>query len=580
MRSFFCLILFLFGISLTVFAGPGPEAQLREYRRLDSLYFETGYKDAGLGITYSQQMLEIGRQTGIDTLILQAGHHLGQSLEMIAQFDNALKTYYDVLLQAEKSHNCYYEYAAATSIGSVHQTMKNPEKSLEFLFRAKNAAMRCGNYNDTIVINYEIGFCMAETGIVEKGIAIVESNLKTAKKIGLGDAILFGIDNLSNLLAENGQPQKALDYQLELLEMPDLWPEDEAKAQVYEHLSEIYVRLKDWDNAQRYQTLALRYSLEQEMNDWIYECYKLQALIDEGRGNYKSALENHKLYMALRDSVYASEYEGKMAALTALYDLESKQRTIISLEKDQQIKAGQIKEQRTLMLTGLLAVILIILLIRFRNQQKTRKMQEAFAQDLIAAQENERQRISRELHDSVGQNILFIKNKLQRLNSEPDKQLITSVDAALEEVRNIAKDLYPNQLEVYGLPSAVESLCEIAQESSGLFISSDMQHIDEKLNREAKINCYRIIQECINNATKHAGATAVRITSSQRPGGVEVVVQDNGRGFDKTQLQRRAGQSFGLINMEERIKMLRGKFDLETAVNKGVKITFTIPSLS
>lgn len=313
------------------------------------------------------------------------------------------------------------------------------------------------------------------------------------------------------------------------------------------------------------------------MNDWIYECYKLQSLIDEANGNYKSALQNHRTYLALKDSVYQAEYEGKMAAMSALYDLESKQKTITLLEKDQQIKTGQIQTQRVVLLAGLLLLLLVILAIRFFHQRKTQQLRQAFAQDLIKAQEQERQRLSQELHDSVGQNILFIKNRLQKIQPAPDNKLIESVDAALEEVRAISKGLYPNQLEVYGLNAAVDALCEMAQEASGVFISSDLQEIDGRLNREAKINCYRIIQECINNALKHAEATAIRVSSNTQPGKVELIVQDNGKGFDKNLLERKSVRSFGLINMEERIKMLRGKLELETSANKGVKLTFSIP---
>ena len=76
---------------------------------------------------------------------------------------------------------------------------------------------------------------------------------------------------------------------------------------------------------------------------------------------------------------------------------------------------------------------------------------------------------------------------------------------------------------------------------------------------------------------KHAEATAIRVSSNTLPGKVELIVQDNGKGFDKNVLERKSVRSFGLINMEERVKMLRGKLELETAANKGAKLTFSIP---
>ncbi len=553
------------------------ETPLATYHRLNAQNEALHNSHPELGITYGRQMLAIAQELQVDTLVLNAHLILGQALEAIGDFDLALKSYYSILSLSEQKQVCHYKIVSATLIGRVHQIMKNPEKGQEFIYKAKQSAVDCGRYHDTIGLNYEIGFNIASMGDLATGIRILENNLRVAQQLNRKADILFGLDNLANLFSEMGEPQKALIYALQLLNTPEWWPEDYQKMQVYEHLAEIYVALKDWPNAQQYQRLALKYSTEQGMNDWIYECYKLQAAIDEGNGNYKSALDNQRLYMDMKDSVYAAEYEGKMAAMTALYDLESKQKTIELLEKDGLIQSVKIQEQRTLLLVGLLSAIILFLVIRFRNQRKTQKMREAFSQDLMQAQEMERQRISKELHDSVGQNILFVKNRLQRLSPPPDQQLIQSVDGALEEVRTIAKDLYPNQLEAYGLHAAVQILCETVKESSGVFISSDLDGIDSQLNREAKINCYRIIQECISNTLKHAEASAIRITSNLLPGKVELIVQDNGKGFDKSQLERKSTRSFGLINMEERVKMLRGKLDLETTASKGTKFTFSIP---
>lgn len=572
-----CFLLLLSVAPHLIQAQLSRDSLLKEYNRLDSICNASDYSNLPLLLDGSKQLVEIAHRLQVDTLMLHANQYYGQALEFVGALDAALKTYYASLPLAERQNQGIYLMRFHGLIGRVYHLMGDFEKSQSHNFQAKQTALQYKLYQDTINLNYEIGFNLAVMGDIDAGIRLIEQNLNAAKLAhNLGD-IFMGYDNLSNLYAENKNPEKALELALELQKMPEAWEDDFTKAQAYEHLAEIYVKLKDWKNAQKYQRLALKITTELGMKDWIYECYNVQSLIDEGQGNFKSALANHKLYLALKDSVYQDNYDEKMAAMSALYDLETKQKTIELLEKDQQIKAAQIQEQRVLMFAGLLALLLIIIAIRFRNQQKTNRMREAFSQDLITAQEEERQRISKELHDSVGQNILFVKNRLQRLNPAPEINLIKSVDTALEDVRNIAKDLYPNQLEQYGLSSAVDSLCELAHESSGVFVSSDLQGVDEKLNRNAQINCYRIIQECLNNALKHAEASAIRITSTLHPNKLEFMVQDNGKGFDQSLLERKATRSFGMINIAERVKMLRGKLDLESAANKGTKLTFSIP---
>lgn len=549
----------------------------KEYQRLDALCERA--KDSSLQavVDISKQMAEIGRKIPSDTAVMKANLLQGQAYDFLGQFDLALAIYYETLKLADDVQNCYFGVHLANQISKIQQTMLNWEKGLEFSLKAKQNAIACGMYLDTIQINYGLALNLFKLGRSQEAIQVTAQNLQAARKAGNPMPILIGIQELSNLYAESGDFKKALEIELEALRMPESVLTNLSKAQIYDRLTQLTVELKDWDNAQKYLNESFKYSKIIQLNDYIFECYRLQSAIDEARGHYPSALENFKMYAALKDSVYQSEYDESMAALTAQYDLDSKQKTIALLEKDQQIREGQIRQQQTMMLIGVLAVGLILLGIQLNNQRKTQKIKTAFAQDLLKMQESERQRISKDLHDSIGQNILFIKNQLQRLAPLPNKQLVESLDSTLDDVRNIAKDLYPNQLELYGLQSAVDTLCETARESSGIFVSSDLQGIDEKLDREAKINFYRIIQECINNSMKHAGATSIRITSKQTPGKVELVVQDNGKGFDKAILERKAQRSFGMINIEERIKMLRGKLDLETAADKGVKLTFSIP---
>ncbi len=577
MKKQSCLFLLLLSFPFWSTAQTDQRLLSNTYAHLDSIGQAAQMADnVPLVIEVNKKMLDIGKQLHNDSLVMRAQFVLAQALAFYGIFDVALQNYHEVLTMAEGANTCYYKVKTAHLIGTVHQNLKDWTRSQEFFQQAKKNAIACGRFNDTVLINIDDARNRLNLGRREEGIQLMEQNLHIARQIKDTAAVFYGLNNLSNLLAEAGQFEKAMQVGLEAFQY-EAYLGDLEKAQMYQRLSQIALSLKDLKHAQHYVDEGLKYARISQQNDMLIQCYRNQADIYNLQHNYKGAMENLGLYSDLKDSIYQQEYDAKTSVMIALYDLESKQKTIALLEKDQQIKNAQLQQQQVLMLAGLLALLASILFIRFRNQRKVNQMREAFGQDLLKAQEQERQRISRELHDSVGQNILFVKNRLQRLSPPPETALVESVDAALEEVRNIAKDLYPNQLEQYGLSSAVENLCETAQESSGIFISSDLQGIDEKLNMEAQINCYRIIQECINNAIKHAQASSIRIISSFHPGKVELTVQDNGKGFDKSTLEHKASRAFGMINMEERIKMLRGKLDLESAANKGTKLTFSIP---
>jgi signal transduction histidine kinase len=579
-----CLFLFLFSVSQL----PGLHAQnqsddalKRQFVHLDSVFSATLTNDHVKSLQLSREQMAIARSLKQDSFLMRALINEGSALSTLGIFDSSLKDLYAALKLAETANNLKIKKSACSYIASIYQSMDDPRQSLEFYLKGKAAALQLLPLEDTLKINSEIGFELVAVGERQKGIDLIKQTLQTARQTGNQEQVVWGLDNLANVYADMGENRIALEYQLESLRNPEGLKDNLIKTGLNEHLSEIYVKLREWDNAQKYQKEALKYSRLIGSNDWLFECYKLQAMIDEGRGDYKSALKNHQVYVELKDSVYQQQYNVKMAAMSSLYELENKEKTISLLEKDKQLAAIELEKQRTRALVLILILLIgsgfLFLYLRIRHQKKINGIREAFSQDLIRTQEAERQRISRELHDSVGQNILFVKNQLQKQGIAGSGDLLLSMDHALEEVRNISKDLYPNQLEKYGLASAVDALAETTSESTGIFVSHDLEGIDEKLNKEARINCYRIIQECLSNALKHAEATAIRITSELMGDRIQLIVQDNGKGFDKSILEKKAHRSFGMINMEERVKMLRGKFDLETGMQKGTKLTFQIP---
>jgi signal transduction histidine kinase len=315
----------------------------------------------------------------------------------------------------------------------------------------------------------------------------------------------------------------------------------------------IYNKIKAYVELQEiYQTLG----------EWYYE-----------NGDKDKAYSNLMLAGKTRDSVFSQQSAEALTQAEVKYDTQQKEEKNRLLEKEKQADALL---KKLYLLLGLLASVGVALYFLYRKNKSEKELKNLFAQQLLNAQEQERQRIAKDLHDSVGQNILFIKNQLQSKERD-DNLLVKSIDTALEEVRSISKNLYPNQLEKYGLKSAVEALGEQVQASSGIFISSDLEGIDEALNKNVQINFYRIIQEFVNNSIKHSGASAIRITAEQSPSEIKLTVQDNGKGFDKQEVEKKASTSFGLLNMEERIKMLKGKVSIESEIGKGTKSTFTIP---
>lgn len=576
--SLFFLLFCLFSSVAEAADAPINRQQLmREFTYLDSLYDANENQDMKEDLRICLEEERIAKVLQMDSLQLVAIIKKAEALNLLGFMDLSLKESYNALALAQKRGNLSYQQKCLAEIARTFQSLEDYVKSLDYFIKAKVIAIRNKSYADTLICNYEIAFNYIALGKEEEGLEMMKHNVQVAKETQDYHAIMMGLDNLANISAELEENEMALKYELELLNYREHWGSNYYKTGIYDHFAEIYIKLKRWKEAQQYLDSTFKYAQLIRSNDWLFECYKSQAIIDEQNGNYKKALENHKQYLLLKDSVYQANYDVKMASMASYHDLETKQNQISILEKDNDLQKSQ---RNAIVLIALLALGAVASYFVWKHQKEKQKMQLLFSQQLLQSQENEKRRISQELHDSIGQNILFIKNQLNKNNTENQlSSIIETVDTTIEEVRNIAKDLYPNQLEKYGLAAAVETLGEKVSESSGVFISADFQETESFLSKEATIHVYRIIQESINNALKHASASAIRITAELQNGKIFYLIQDNGKGFDKSILVHKQQRSFGLLGMEERVKMLGGHFEVESKAGAGTKLSFSIPNV-
>lgn len=233
---------------------------------------------------------------------------------------------------------------------------------------------------------------------------------------------------------------------------------------------------------------------------------------------------------------------------------------------------------------------LVVLVYRRRvNALRVRQAaQEAFSRQLIDSQEAERKRIAAELHDSLGQNLLIVKNwALVGLNSlatdNPAREHLSEISEAttlaLDEVREISHDLRPYQLERLGLTNTLEYMMRSIQNSSDIEFSVEIANVDGMLSPESEINLYRIVQELINNVIKHSEAGEARLSIRRTASGAQVVCQDNGKGFDPAVVARSTNSGMGLTGLAERVRILGGSYNIESAPGAGTRVTITVTAV-
>jgi signal transduction histidine kinase len=239
----------------------------------------------------------------------------------------------------------------------------------------------------------------------------------------------------------------------------------------------------------------------------------------------------------------------------------------------------------SLMLMAGAGAVLLLYRARIQKLKSAQAAREAFSRQLIASQEQERKRIAAELHDSLGQNLLVIKNwvgmarrflEADHRAREPLDEVTGVVSQSIEEVREIAYNLRPYHLDEIGLNEALRSMLERIADSSEIQFTIEIDPIDRLFSSEAEINLYRVIQESLNNIVKHAEATAAEILIHRDPQAVVIVIKDNGIGFELEQVMGNKDHGFGLTGISERVRLLGGKEVMQSVPGKGTTITITV----
>jgi len=204
---------------------------------------------------------------------------------------------------------------------------------------------------------------------------------------------------------------------------------------------------------------------------------------------------------------------------------------------------------------------------------------------LIASQEAERSRIAAELHDSLGQNLLLIKNRAQLglvgkgLPPEVREQfegISRLASQSVGEARQISHDLHPHQLDHLGLTRALAAMIDSAAESSEVVFWRKLENVDNLFSKEAALNLYRVVQESLNNILKHSRARRARIRLERDVREVQLRIVDDGRGF-KTTGPVGGGKGMGLKNIIERVRILGGRLKIDSQPKRGTRIEVTIP---
>jgi len=319
-------------------------------------------------------------------------------------------------------------------------------------------------------------------------------------------------------------------------------------------------------------------------------------------GDYKKAIEYKDLFISLNDSILGEKTQNRMAELQAKYESEKKEREIDRLKQtdalnnliinEKELVISRLNWQRTVFgLSGLIIFLIAFVLTRWMKIKKEKEKakailaeREAGLQAVFAATEDERKRIAKDLHDSVGQQLSGLKLAWQNHllgpfshsveNQQYLSKLSDTLDDAIAEVRSISHQMMPRILQEEGLVPAISDMLEKVFRNSPVSFTFEHYGVEDRLDEKIEIGLYRICQELVSNIIKHASASKVSVQLFKNAHLLILLVEDNGKGMNYETGKR---EGIGLLNISSRVETIHGEFNLEPSPVSGTLATIRIP---
>jgi two-component system NarL family sensor kinase len=389
--------------------------------------------------------------------------------------------------------------------------------------------------------------------------------------------------------------QEAMKYYNKSLQFRKFMKDKLGIGSCYKNIGACYAALKDYAKAEKYVNESIEIFKELNSKDYLREAFDVLGDIYEAKRDYATSLKFFKESAAMKDSVYNKQAIDKINELQIAYQTEKKVQQIALLDKENKIQKLLITKRNTFLIITISAFLVTILLgfLFYRSnklKQETRlqtavmMQQDLAVKSVLNAEENERKRISGELHDGLGQMFSAVKMNLSALTTDlafkntESKEIFSKtlnlVDESCKEVRVIAHQMAPNVLLKSGLASAIRDFIHKI-DSRKLKINLETVGLHDRLDQNVETVLYRVIQETVNNVIKHAGANALDIQLTKEEDGIHVMIEDNGKGFDTGNLEKFDG--IGLKNIRSRVEYLKGTVDFSSNPDAGTLVAIHIP---
>lgn len=377
--------------------------------------------------------------------------------------------------------------------------------------------------------------------------------------------------------AEVGDINEMTKYLNEIEKNKSLYSNEANKENYLDALKNIAFVKGDYQKSLKLGKEHLAAKIKGKKPEEILISEQFLSKVYKAMGNNAEANLHLNNYYAIKDSISSVQKINTLSYYQTYFEIKKRDFKIENQKKDITLLSEISKVKTQVMLfggAGLISIFGFILLFKSRNTaRREQKLQESFSQNLITAQEEERTRVSRELHDSVGQKLMLLTKKTKLVKNS---DLTALSENTLEELRAISRGLHPPTIEGLGITKAIISMINEVDEHTNIFFTNEIENIDNLLSKDSSLHMYRIIQEVLSNIVKHANAKATFVTVEKKKKYIKLSIKDNGNGFDFSK-ELNKSVSLGMKTLRERAKIIKATLKITSEHNKGTVVQLKIP---
>lgn len=559
-----------------------------------SVYKDQGQYEKALGIFKQALSLEIkiNNPKGIS----KAYNDIGATFSELYKVDSAVINYLKSIEICEKNNDWSGVASIYGNLGNLYSDQKAHDKAIEYLLKALKIRQEHGEEKKCIYTYNNLAVAYGTKGDIPNAIDCSNKGVALALKYDNKFAAGVILGGMCHLLQKEGKNEEAIPYCEKSIQYLEETKHEKNLVFPLVNLATVYNALKKYDKALSYAKKGYSIMTSAKLIDPLEVYYEEMANAYEGLGNTKEALFWFKKFMVLDDSLFKSENVKNLGEIDTKYQTQKKETEIAKQKLEIAQQQSSLFRQKT-WIFGLVGGILLLSILAFLYYNRLKLKQKALLDEaiikeqklglnaVIEAQETERKRIAKDLHDGIAQELVALhlgvsalKHKLSKTSPEEAKvleELSGQLNDSCIEVRNISHTMMPPTLEQHGLAPSLELLLRNTFQHTNLHFEFDCKDVPANLDEKVKIGVYRIAQELLNNIVKHAQAAQVWVKLFKSENKLVLRIEDNGKGFDFEQARSKA--SMGLLNILTRVSTLDGVFSFEPSSTQGAVSIIKIP---